>query len=219
MRMFEHNVLDMAELIVDETSARTMRQFKGAKASVGLKPLIAFSGTAFESPVANEFTLAKSLLLDFFKGPDVHQVDVEGLQYMIHISASEEVEGQPKPAIHLRVYMIRTKRSGSRLPRVEVDEMGPRVDFRIGRVKHAEESVWKEAMKRPKGTEARTKKNMETDAMGDKLGRIHMGRQDLAKLQTRKMKGLKRGRDPDIEFDVDMDVGGDGEEHKKMRAE
>lgn len=28
--------------------------------------------------------------------------------------------------------------------------------------------------------------------MGDKMGRIHMGRQDLNQLQTRKMKGLKR---------------------------
>ena len=31
--------------------------------------------------------------------------------------------------------------------------------------------------------------------MGDKMGRIHLGRQDLDELQTRKMKGLKRSRD------------------------
>ena len=31
--------------------------------------------------------------------------------------------------------------------------------------------------------------------MGDKIGRIHLGRQDLNELQTRKMKGLKRDRD------------------------
>lgn len=35
--------------------------------------------------------------------------------------------------------------------------------------------------------------------MGDKIGRIHLGRQDLSELQTRKMKGLKRGRDTDAE--------------------
>ena len=33
--------------------------------------------------------------------------------------------------------------------------------------------------------------------MGDKIGRIHLGKQDLGDLQTRKMKGLKRGRDVD----------------------
>lgn len=38
-------------------------------------------------------------------------------------------------------------------------------------------------------------KNVETDIVGDKIGRIHLGRQDLSELQTRKMKGLKRSRD------------------------
>ena len=35
--------------------------------------------------------------------------------------------------------------------------------------------------------------------MGDKTGRVHVGRQDLGELQTRKMKGLKRGRDEEKE--------------------
>lgn len=43
--------------------------------------------------------------------------------------------------------------------------------------------------------------------MGDKIGRIHLGRQDLSELQTRKMKGLKRGRDTDGEED-----GAEGDE-------
>jgi hypothetical protein len=43
--------------------------------------------------------------------------------------------------------------------------------------------------------QARSKKNIETDIVGDKMGRIHLGRQDLDELQTRKMKGLKRSRD------------------------
>ena len=41
--------------------------------------------------------------------------------------------------------------------------------------------------------------------MGDKMGRVHLGRQDLSELQTRKMKGLKRGRDEDEKMDVDVD--------------
>lgn len=49
---------------------------------------------------------------------------------------------------------------------------------------------------------------METDIVGDKIGRIHLGRQDLSELQTRKMKGLKRGRDTDVgkEEEEDEDV-------------
>ena len=53
--------------------------------------------------------------------------------------------------------------------------------------------------------QAKQKKNVETDIMGDKIGRIHLGKQDLGVLQTRKMKGLKRGQNTDIEDDVEDD--------------
>ena len=49
--------------------------------------------------------------------------------------------------------------------------------------------------------QAKQRKNVETDAVGDKIGRIHLGRQDLNELQTRKIKGLKRGRATDAEGD------------------
>lgn len=42
--------------------------------------------------------------------------------------------------------------------------------------------------------QARPTKNVETDIVGDKIGRVHLGRQDLSELQIRKMKGLKRTR-------------------------
>ena len=56
--------------------------------------------------------------------------------------------------------------------------------------------------------QAKRKKNVETDIVGDKIGRIHLGKQDLSELQTRKMKGLKRDRDTDAEGDgaEDQDV-------------
>ena len=46
---------------------------------------------------------------------------------------------------------------------------------------------------------------MDTDVVGDKIGRIHLGRQDLDELQTRKMKGLKRSRDAVVEDDIHSD--------------
>ena len=153
VRFFDHKVLEMLELHVDVDTFRTISQFKSAKARVGLKPLVSFSGTAFDSPVANTYTMAKSLLLDFFKGEDTNNVDVEGLQYMVHISVPEEEDAQPAPKICLRTYMISTKKSGQSLPRVEVEEMGPRVDFRVGRVKEADVDMMKASMKKPKGLE------------------------------------------------------------------
>lgn len=215
VRFFDFRVLDMVELMIEGESMRTLQQFKNQKASVGLKPLLSFSGSAFESPTSNAYTLAKSMFTDLFKGPDVQNVDVEGLQYMIHFSVDEEQNESVKPAIHMRCYLLKTKKSGTSLPRVEVEEMGPRIDCRVGRIKEVDPDMWKESMRRPKGQEvryarhmlntyvlamltnaqAKTKKNVETDIIGDKVGRIHLGRQDLSALQTRKMKGLKRSRD------------------------
>lgn len=74
------------------------------------------------------------------------------------------------------------------------------MDFRVGRMREPDEAMNKEAMRRTKKGEEKTKKNVTVDSMGDKLGRVHMGKVDLSALQTRKMKALKRGR------------GGDGEE-------
>lgn len=73
--------------------------------------------------------------------------------------------------------------------------MGPRIDFGVGREQFPDADMLKDAMKKPKGTEERTKKNITTDAMGDKVARIHPGKQDFNTLQSRKMKGLKRSRD------------------------
>ena len=58
-------------------------------------------------------------------------------------------------------------------------------------------------------SKARVKKNINTDIVGDKVGRIHLGRQDLSDLQTRKMKGLKRGRDAEVDGDMEIDAASD----------
>lgn len=202
VRFFDHKVLDMLEVYVDPEGFRSISQFKGVKkASVGVKPMLAFSGSAWESPQPNAYTLAKSLFIDMFKGQDASSVDVEGLQFLIQFSVAEETDEVKTPAIKMRVYKISTKRSGQKVPRVEVEEMGPRIDLRIGRVRDADEGMMREALKRPKQLEPKTKKNVQTDLLGDKIGRIHVGRQDIDSIQTRKMKGLKRHLDVDDEME------------------
>lgn len=226
-RTFDYKMLDMIELLIDPTTFRTLQQFKNAKSATGLKPLISFSGTLFESPTPNAYTLARSILLDLLKGEDTDNVDVEGLQYMIHISVGEESPDRPAPKIQFRAFLIRTVKSGTTLPRVEVEEMGPRLDFSVGRTREADPDMFKEALKKPKSLEVRDQlfhdlhmaitnlalpqpkvknKSITTDMMGDKVGRIHMGKQDLANLQTRKMKALKRDRSGD-----DVDAAGAGD--------
>ncbi len=43
-------------------------------------------------------------------------------------------------------------------------------------------------------SQPKKKKNISHDAFGTRLGRLHMQKQDLDKLQTRKMKGLRKRR-------------------------
>ncbi|RKU43803.1 rRNA-binding ribosome biosynthesis protein rpf2 [Coniochaeta pulveracea] len=234
VRTFGHKVLDMLELKLDAESFRTMGQFKSRKFAVGLRPMMVFSGTAFESPVENEFTLAKSVLTDFFRGDSggagAEKIDVEGLQYIVSVTADEpggeglRVQQQSEdpalaPVLRLRVYLITTKRSGQRLPRVEVEEMGPRMDFRFGRHQMPDEAMLKEAMKRSKEGVEKTKKNISVSNMGDKIGRIHLGKQDLKDLQTRKMKGLKRGRTPEGDDEGVEDVIDDEDRPKRKRKD
>jgi ribosome production factor 2 len=195
---------------------------------VEMKPMILFAGSMWEesstSEQAQTYATIKSLFLDIFSGEEISTIDVEGLQYLLMIAAGESEAGQ-NPVIHLRWYKVRTRKSGQKVPRVELDEVGPKFDFRVGRSKEAEASVMKDALKRGKRPdEARAKKNIETDLVGDKIGRVHLGRQDLGMLQTRKMKGLKRSAieedDEDEEMDDGMDIdeiSEDEEVHKKPR--
>jgi ribosome production factor 2 len=170
--------------------------------------------------------MAKSMLIDFFRGETSDKIDVEGLRYVVVVTADEPTASESansddpvsKPVLRLRVYTIRTKRSGQRLPRVELEEHGPRMDFRLGRVQEPDEALLKEAMRKPKTSEERTKKNISTDVMGDKIGRIHMGKLDLSELQTRKMKGLKRERDQHDEDDEEETVVAEEQPKRKRKV-
>lgn len=189
---------------------------------VGMKPMMLFSGSAWEDSTSPIYSMLKSMFLDVFKGEETNKIDVEGLQYILMVAADEPVEGT-SPVVHLRWYKIRTMKSGQKLPRVELDEVGPTFDFRVGRVQEADDAVMNEAMKqgkRPNELE-KTKKNISMDLIGDKIGRVHLGKQDLSGLQTRKMKGLKRRAgvdDDEDEGDADMmevdDISEDGEKKR-----
>lgn len=50
----------------------------------------------------------------------------------------------------------------------------------------------KQACRKPKELKVTVKKNVSVDGLGTTHGRIHMGKQDINKIQTRKMKGLKK---------------------------
>ena len=104
--------------------------------------------------------------------------------------------------------------------------MGPSIDLTLRRHQEPDPELLKQALKRPKLKKQdvekglgnkRKMRNMEVDEMGDLRGRVHIAKQDLNKLQTRKMKGLKGGRDISDEEDESDDDEEDGQARRKRR--
>jgi ribosome production factor 2 len=100
----------------------------------------------------------KNLMLDFFRGMQVESMEIEGLQHVISVSAGEQVNDptttkEDLPMILFRVYIIRSKREAeSKSVRIELEEMGPRMDLKLGRWKEANEDMMSMALQKPKDT-------------------------------------------------------------------
>ncbi|KAG7778769.1 hypothetical protein KL922_001940 [Ogataea haglerorum] len=222
VRTFNYKVYDMVELLV-LNNYKLLEDFKKATFQIGLKPMFVFNGSIFDTHPL--FKQIKSLFLDFFRGEVTKLQDVSGLQHVIAVSAIEEDDNDESisklPLVHFRVYKLKTYKSAEpKLPRVELEETGPRLDFKIGRHQYPDSEMEKEALKVPKQLQPTQKKNVDVDSMGDKIAKVHVGVQDLSKLQTRKMKGLKSKYDQlsDSEDEVsgDEDGSSEGEEQDEI---
>ncbi|XP_063078474.1 ribosome production factor 2 homolog [Engraulis encrasicolus] len=182
-RLFDYHVLDMIELGIEKFTS--LKDIKLSKCPEGTKPVLVFAGEAFD--VDNEYKRLKSVLLDFFRGPTVSSVRLAGLEHVLHFTA---LDGK----IYMRSYKVLLKKSGCRTPRIELEEIGPSFDFILRRTHLASDDLYKTANRQPKALKPKKKKNISHDAFGTKFGRVHMQKQNLDKLQTRKMKGLRKRR-------------------------
>jgi len=187
-RTFDGTLLDMLEFNLDAKTFMSMNDFEGKRKAVvryNSKPLFVFNGEAFDS--SEDFKTAKNLLVDFFRGEVLPKINLVSLDHVIVCTAV-------KDTIHFRHYGVLMKKSGSKLPRVELDEVGPRMDLQFRRRKQAPEAVVKESLKVPKAAKPPKKKNISRSEFGEKLGRLHMKPQDLAKIAVTKPKALQGGK-------------------------
>ncbi|TFY78654.1 hypothetical protein EWM64_g5353 [Hericium alpestre] len=238
VRTFDGKVLDMCEVGIENFVS--MNEFKTPKAAPGHKPMMHFASELFDTHP--RFIQLKSLLMDFFNGEVVDQIHLTGLEHVISITlaptpdsltstsmaldGADQTDAKNLPKVHIRAYTTKLLASGVRTPRVELVPMGPSLDLALRRHQPADAEVWKMAMKRPKMKKqdvekglGKKRKNLEVDEMGDLRGRLHVAKQDLGKLQTRKMKGLKKGfggaeSDADEEDEEDA-----GPKQKRQRAD
>ncbi|ORY24218.1 Brix domain-domain-containing protein [Naematelia encephala] len=193
-RIFDGRILDMVEMGIEEI--RTISEFESPKSSLGARPLMVFHSDLFDTHPT--YQQIKSTLLDFYNGHPVSDIPLNAVEHVISITAGPISDTAPLPRVHLRVYTVKLLASGSHAPRTQLTEMGPSIDFSIRRIQTADEEMMRQALRRPKLAKSdvekglgKKRKNIETDEMGDRVGRIHLGKQDLSKMQGRKMKGLK----------------------------
>ncbi|TFY67347.1 hypothetical protein EVJ58_g1674 [Rhodofomes roseus] len=218
VRMYDNRVLDICEVGVEKWVS--MNEFKTPKATPGHKSLMHFASELFDTHP--RFVQLKSLLMDFFNGEVIDSICLAGLEHVISVSlgptptslntattsnplqpstSTDTSDSANLPTVHVRVYGVKLLASGTRIPRVELNDMGPSMDLALRRHTEPDQEQLKQALRRPKVRKqdvesglGKKRKNMEVDEMGDLRGRIHVAKQDLNKLQTRKMKGLKKGR-------------------------
>ncbi|XP_070491563.1 ribosome production factor 2 homolog [Chironomus tepperi] len=181
-RVYDNQILDMIEFGVKQY--KSLQEFKNEKINIMCKPCLVFNGDQWSK--SDELRHIKSLLVDMFHVEDVESIRLQGLEHVISFTLTEDL------TIMIRSYKILLKKSGLKTPRIELEEIGPSMDLSIRRTKIASKDLYKLAHKKPAELKVTKKKNVSRDGLGNVKGRVHIDRQVITKLQTRKMKGLKK---------------------------
>jgi ribosome production factor 2 len=183
-RFFDYHLFDMVELLVKDYKG--IREFgaTGNQAVAGSRPCMVFVGDRFETEPG--LKLAKNILLDVFRGRPASRINLKGVDRVIVLTALED-------KVMFRQCAIKFKKSGTRMPKVELHEMGPSFDFTLGRTQQAPSDVKKQAYAKAKS--GKKIKNVSQDSLEGKVGRIYVEKQQgLEDMAYMKMKGLKRER-------------------------
>jgi len=190
-RMFDGHLMDMFEFGVDNfNKIGSMAAEMGAKSTTkatGSKPMFVFMGEKWETDTT--LVRLQGMLVDFFRANRVEKISLKGLDHVMGWTVLEDGK------IYCRVYTVSYKRSGTRIPDVELLPMGPFMDLSVRRSHLAAGDMWNAANKQAKNVNVPKKvKNISRNIMGDKVGQIHMSKQKLGGMITkgRKMKVLRK---------------------------
>lgn len=183
-RMYDGHMLDMYEFGVDNFHG--LDSFRGFKKNVGAKPMMVFQGEQWDAD--STYIKIQSLLLDLFRADKTDKISLKGLDHVI--SATVTDEGR----VLLRAYGVTFQKSGTKIPDVLLSPMGPFMDLSLRRSQLPSEDLWKTACKRPAALKATKVKNISKTSLGDKVGRIHMKKQNLDKMGGRRVTALRDGK-------------------------
>ncbi|XP_062158629.1 ribosome production factor 2 homolog [Alnus glutinosa] len=90
---------------------------------------------------------------------------------------------------------LRLKKSGTKVPRMELEEVGPSMDFVVRRHRLPNDSLRKEAMKTTREQPKKKVENVSKDEIQGKIGKIYMPDQKVGDVALPNIaKGVKRER-------------------------
>jgi ribosome production factor 2 len=196
-RTFNNEVLDMYEFAVENFQPATSNEHTKL---LGFKPAFVFLGEEWE----NDPTLLKiqNLFLDFFQGIRLDKIVLLGIDHIISVS----VQGDRIRFRPFSISYLPTSTSTSILPRPLQEAAKPSFDLVLRRHQLPSPGVWRVATRLPDHLRPKKVKNISRTTLGEKMGRIHMTRQNLDAMNVKKMKALRR---------VDQFESSEGNEEEK----
>lgn len=201
-RMYNHQVLDMIELGVD--NCMTMQEFKTkTMIETGQQPILIFQGDPFD--LSEKHIKFKNMMIDFFRIKHLKNLNIIAAQRIISFTATSN-EGN----IILQQFQAGVINEGlAGDEKIDIEEIGPRMSMTIRRVKHADNDMWKSATKilRSKKQIMMKKQNISTNVLGQKVGKAYIQHQDLGTLALAKLKRKKKVEkiQPDKKEKMDID--------------
>lgn len=203
-RTYDNELLDLFEFEVK--NFMQMQEFKVPKKTLEGKGIVNFIGDAFDTQ--HEYIRLKNLFIDIFGTREQEGIRLNGIEYIMTVAAIEGI-------IHVRLYHITLVKSGSRLPYVKLNEMGPRFDLVMRRNQLANDDLFKLALKQPYQLNPHKDKNKSISNLGTTYGRIHLGKQNYKEINTKAGKLLKRSRS----VSNGMVIDGEENDGKKMKSD
>lgn len=186
-RCFDGQLLDMFEFGVLQDGMKT-----GLHKMLGTKPCLIFVG---EWDSEDRYKRLRNFLMDYLRGPDVDRVNLAGLEHVLVLTLNRrhaDADDAPSKArVSIVPNRLRLKKSGTRIPNVELESSGEPLVLELRRDHAPSLEVWKASLKQPKELKVQKRKNISNTSIGETVGRLHVSKQDLEAIQVRKVKALK----------------------------
>jgi ribosome production factor 2 len=196
-------------LEVGITQFKSLESFKNQKSAIGSKPCFIITGSEFDND--DNFKLIANLFVDFFRGEVVNNINLMGIDHVIGLASNGT------GSFFFRNYSVKLKKSGSKVPKVELEEMGPCFEFKIRRFKWGDPDLRKKTY--PPRQYKKNKKHV-TNVMRETTSRIHLGKQNIDDVTKTVIppKALKNKRKRmEANEEIDVDVQSDNQHDKKKR--